>query len=188
MAKYKFVLYATFLALFMSMPSISLAARKGTPYEPKVDQRFDTLETEMDTAESDIDALEVRATASEIQVTKKFTYDTVAGASGAIGTYSTGVTLPAKAVIIRSYLRIITQFTDAGSGTVALHCEDANNIKTATDITGSTAGAFVEGASTGAASAFVSSIGAACTITATVAGADQTAGKFEGWVTYVLHE
>jgi hypothetical protein len=72
------------------------------------------------------------------------------------------------------------------SGTVALSCEDANNIKTATDITGSSANAFVEGASTGAASAFVRGIGAACEITATVATATQDAGKLVGWVEYVV--
>jgi hypothetical protein len=96
------------------------------------------------------------------------------------------VQLPAKAVIVRSYFKIITQFVDSGSGTVALSCEDANNIKTATDITGSSANAFVEGESTGAASAFVRGISAACNITASVGGVTQDAGKLVGWVHYVI--
>jgi hypothetical protein len=119
--------------------------------------------------------------------TVKFTYS-VATNGGGIGAHLLQAKLPAKAVITRSYLRIDTQFVDGGTGTVALSCEDANNIKTATDITGSSAGAFIEGQSTGAASAFSSSIAAECQVTATVAGAAQTDGKLTGWVEYVVHE
>lgn len=120
-----------------------------------------------------------------VQKTARFIYD-VATDGGATGAHALGVYLPAKAVITRSYFKIITQFSDSGSGTVALSCEDANNIKTATDITGSSANAFIEGASTGAASEFVRGIAANCNITATVAGVTQDAGKLVGWVTYVL--
>ncbi len=115
----------------------------------------------------------------------RFTYD-VSANGGSVAPHTLGASLPAGAVIIRSYFKIITQFVDSGSGTVALSCEDANNIKTATDITGSSADAFVEGASTGAASAFVRGIAAACNITATVAGVAQTSGKLIGWVHYVV--
>lgn len=115
----------------------------------------------------------------------RVTYD-VAVNGGTIGAHALAVGLPAKAIVIRSWFYINTQFVDAGSGTVALSCEDANNLKTATDITGSAVGALVEGQSTGAASAFVSSIAADCTITATVAGADQTAGSLTLWVMYVV--
>jgi hypothetical protein len=123
-----------------------------------------------------------------VQKTVRFVYD------GATDGYTSaahglGVYLPARAVITRSYFKIITQFADSGTTTLALHCEDANNIKTATDITGSSADAFVEGQSTGAASAFVRGISAPCEITATPAGAANNllqAGKLVGWVTYVL--
>ena len=114
-----------------------------------------------------------------------FIYD-VATDLGTVGAHALGVSLPAKAVITRSYFKIITQFTDTTTGTVALSCEDANNIKTATDITGSSGNAFVEGASTGAISAAVRGIGAACEITATVADDAMTAGKLIGWVHYVV--
>lgn len=122
-----------------------------------------------------------------VQKTARFIYD-VAVDGGSTGAHGLGVRLPAKAVITRSFFKIITQFSDSGTGTVALSCEDANNIKTATDITGSSANAFVEGASTGAASAFVRGIGADCEITATVASATQDAGKLVGWVTYILED
>lgn len=119
--------------------------------------------------------------------TARFIYD-VAVDGGSATAHGLGVYLPAKAVITRSWFKVITQFSDSGSGTVALSCEDANNIKTATDITGSAANAIVEGASTGAASAFVRGIAANCEITATVATVTQDAGKLVGFVTYVMED
>ncbi len=118
----------------------------------------------------------------------RFIYDTAV--HGLTNTaHGLGVYLPAGAVIVRSYFKIITQFSDSGTTTLALSCEDANNIKTATDITGSSANAFVEGESTGAASAFQRAIGAQCEITATPAGAANNVllgGKLVGWVEYVM--
>lgn len=119
----------------------------------------------------------------------RFIYD-VAADGGATGARSLGVQLPANAVITRSYFKIITAFTSgaSGGGTVALSCEDANNIKTATDLSSSSKNAFLEGQSTGASSAFVRGIAAACNITATVASTNQTAGKLVGWVEYMIEE
>jgi hypothetical protein len=102
------------------------------------------------------------------------------------GVHGLGVYLPASALILRSYIYVETQMVDNGSGTVAYHCEDANNVKTATDMTGSAAGAFIEGASTGAVSAAVASIANRCEIKATVAGADLSAGKHHVFVDYVV--
>jgi hypothetical protein len=121
----------------------------------------------------------------------RFTWDCGSGSGCPIGATALDAALPAKAVIIRSWLRVTTQFADTGTCTIAISCEDANNIKTATDITGSAAGAFIEGQSTGAASAFIASIAAACTITGTVADGGScvpTAGKLTGWVMYVTHD
>lgn len=108
-----------------------------------------------------------------------------------VGAHGLGVSLPAKALITRSYLYVVTQFSDTGTCTVAIHCEDANNIKTATDITGTAAGGLIEGQSTGAASAFVGSIAATCEITATVADGGScvpSAGKLVGFVEYNVVE
>ncbi len=115
----------------------------------------------------------------------RFIFDTASG-NGAIGTHALGATLPKGAVITDSFFKIITQFTDTGAGTVALHCEDANNIYSAADITGSSANAFLQGASTGGTTSFKRDIAAACTITATVATVNQDAGKLIGWVRYVV--
>jgi hypothetical protein len=154
------------LLLTLAFATPSFAELKGTPFMPEVDRRFDAVEAVK---------------------TVRVVYD-VSKQGGAIGAISLPAALPAHAIIIRSWFEIKVQFVDAGAGTVALSCEDANNIKTATDITGSAVGALVEGASTGAASAFTTSIAAPCVITATVAGAAQTAGALTLWVSYVVGE
>lgn len=107
-----------------------------------------------------------------------------------VGAHGLGVSLPAKAIIIRSWIHIATQLSDSGTCTLAISCEDANNIKTATDITGSAADALIEGESTGAASAFKKSIASACEITATVADGGScvpAAGAGEVYVMYTVH-
>lgn len=181
------LLGALLLAHGMGHCSMALAEVRGSPFAPHVDQRFDEVEDAVDALEALPSNTSYTAEGISNLRVARFNYS-VATDGGTIASRGLGVTLPAKAVIVRSYLRIDTQFVDGGSGTVALSCEDANNIKTATDITGSSAGAFIEGQSTGASSAFISSIGAACEITATVAGAAQTDGKLTGWVEYVVHD
>lgn len=155
----------------------AITAHADAPFLPEVENRFGQVDQEK---------------------TLKFVYDTAVGTNGSSAAphpltecypaepAKNRCKLPAGAKITRSYLYVVTQFSDSGSGTVALSCEDANNIKTATDITGSAAGAFIEGQSTGAASAFVGSIAAACTVTATVAGVDQATGKLVGYVKYIV--
>lgn len=113
-------------------------------------------------------------------------FDTKSGTNGAVGAHGLGAFLPAKAIITRSYLYVVTQFSDTGSGTVALHCEDANNIKTATDITGTAAGGLIEGESTGATSAMKAGIANACQITATVGTVPQLTGKLIAFIEYVV--
>lgn len=117
----------------------------------------------------------------------RFVYD-VANDGGTSGnTYDLGVDLPAGAVITRSYMKVITQFT--GTGTTALMCEDAGNIKAAVSFVGTAANTFIEGESTGAASAFQRDIAADCDISAVIAGGSAlTAGKLLGWVQYVVED
>lgn len=114
----------------------------------------------------------------------RFIYD-VAVDGGSATAHALDTRLPAGAVITRSYFKVITQFDNSG-GTVAISCEDANNIKTATDISAEAVNAFVEGASTGAASAFKRAIAADCSVTATVATVAPTVGKLVGWIEYVV--
>ncbi len=97
-----------------------------------------------------------------------------------------GVTLPAKAVITRSYVKIITQFADSGAGTVKISCIGAGDVLPDADYTGSSANAFIEGASTGTAATFVRGISSGCTISAFTHGVSPSTGKLVGWVHYVV--
>ncbi len=122
---------------------------------------------------------------NKTQAQVAFTYS-VAKNGGSKTAHNTGVSLPAKAIITRSYFQVGQVFASASSaGTVAISCETANNIKTATDITGSSVGDFVDGQSTGAIAGF-KAITNGCDINVTVATWALTAGKLKGWVEYVI--
>lgn len=170
------------------------------PYHPKEQSRFRAAEagTGLSTGaitsakildgtvlEADIGAQS--AEGLHLKRIARVTYD-VAVDGGTVAAHGLGVSLPANSIITRSWLYIVTQFSDSGSGTVAVSCEDANNIKTATDITGTAAGGFIEGQSTGAISAAVGGIAAACEVTATVATATQATGKALIFIEYVVGE
>lgn len=154
----------TFLFSFTSHAEL-----KGAPFGPAGDARFNELEK------------------GKLNVLKAV-YDVSSGLhSGTSGaTVNLGVYLPAKALIVRSYIYVVTQLVDGGTGTLAFQCEDANNIKTATDMTGTAAAGFIEGQSTGAASAFKAAIGSRCQMQAVVAGATISAGKLDVYVEYMI--
>lgn len=116
-----------------------------------------------------------------------FDYD-FAVDGGAVSTIATGVTLPAKAVIEKCWFRVETQLVDAGAGTLAVQCEDANNILSAADQTGVAAGAFLASAITGTAANMVDDIAAACDISFVIGGTALTAGKLRGYCRYSVHE
>ncbi len=170
----------------------------GTPYLPEIDARFLAVEagtslsagavgtaslaagavTESKLAAANADGLMTKRTA-------RVTFDTANGATAG-STYNLGVALPAKAIITRSYLTINTPFVGA-SGTVALSCETANNIFSAANITGYTTNDLIEGASTGASTAF-KKITSACNLSAVVATTTQSAGKLTAWVEFVISQ
>jgi len=116
----------------------------------------------------------------------RVTYDFAAD-GGAISAINLGQGLPEKAIIQRSWFEVITQLTSGGASTMAIHCESANNIFSAADITGSAAGTITEGVSTGTA-ATMQKITNDCNITATIAVATVTAGKLVIYVEYVVSE
>ncbi len=120
--------------------------------------------------------------------TARATFDCGVG-DCSVGTLASTVTLPANAMLLQTWFRIKTQFVDGGAGTVAIHCEDANNLFTATDITGSGDGTITAGALDGHEAAdFLDAIAAPCIITMTIATAEQTAGIMNFYVKYVVHD
>jgi hypothetical protein len=107
-----------------------------------------------------------------------------------VAAHGLGVTLPAKAIITRSFFHTKTSLVSASNnGTIAFHCEDADNIFAAADIDASSgvAGQIAEGVSDGTA-ANMKIVDAACEITATVATNAFTAGKIDLFVEYVIAE
>lgn len=115
-----------------------------------------------------------------------FDYD-FAVDGGAISTITTGVSLPAKAVIEKCWFRVETQIVDGGSGTIAVQCEDANNILSAADQSGVTDGDFLASAIVGTAATMVDDIAASCDISFVIGGATISAGKLRGWCRYSVH-
>jgi len=136
--------------------------------------------TEADTITQGADGLHLKRIA-------RATLDCVASSCVA-GSVSMGVSLPAFALIQRSYWFTVTQFVDGGAGTVALECEDSGNIFAAADITGNADGSFVEGIQLGTAATMTGAIAATCVITAVIATAEQTAGKLILIVEYQVIE
>lgn len=107
------------------------------------------------------------------------------------GVHNTGVTLPKNAIITDSYLYVKTQLQSSTSGaTIAFKCEDANNLFTAADITGSSAGAILSGTNYGADSSGAANMTAGiadeCRIKATIATDNLKAGKVILFVEYVI--
>jgi hypothetical protein len=104
------------------------------------------------------------------------------------GVHGLGVYLPTSSLITRSYGWVETAMTDAGTAladaTLALKCEDANNIKTGFTSLG--ANQFIEGASSGASSVMVASIAARCEVTATVTNDNFDHGKVHFYIRYVI--
>lgn len=183
----------------LALLSTSLALAAPSPYPPYLEDRFVAVEAGTSLATSAVSTAKIAAGAvTEAKVAAqtteglhlkriaRVTYD-VAVDGGTSTAHLLGVTLPAKSTITRSWFYTDTQFSDSGAGTVALSCAAANDIKTATDITGNAAGVIVEGQSTGAASAF-KDVTTACEVTATVAVVPQLTGKLTAWIEYVVHD
>ncbi len=186
----------TIFLIALLLTANAFAALKGAPYMPESDARFNTLEL-ADTA------LGVRMTAAEVQpsvlATSAYTLDglqplrqaraTINCATAAncvVGAHSLGVALPAKALIIQSFYYSVVQPVSGGSGSIAVHCEDANNIITAANLTSKTVGTITTGVETGAASDMLAAIASPCNITATMTSADYTAGQLNVFVNYVV--
>ena len=116
------------------------------------------------------------------------TYD-FAVEGGAIGAIGLGVTLPDDAIIWDGFYDVKTTCTSAtDAGTMALHAQTANDLKTATAISSGTtwdAPGVKAIVPVGTAAAAIK-LTAARELTATIAVEDFTAGKFVLYVFYTL--
>ncbi len=99
--------------------------------------------------------------------------------------HNLGATLPARAIITRSYLDVNTAFVSSNAlGKVAFSCETAGNILAASLLANP---GPLEGVSTGASTLF-QEITSACDVTATVTIAPFSAGVANLFIEYVLSE
>lgn len=172
----KFVM--SLLAICLASSLVFASSGGVAPYAPETDNRFNAIEQVLENQTTDgLHALKVA----------RATYDFSTQGGGSAADIDSGVTLPANAIIVRSYMYVQAALTPSGT-TMQVYCEDANNIKTATDITGSAAGSLIEGQSTGAASAFKAAIAAACNIKFRLGIHAGTAGKVNVFVEYVTSD
>lgn len=168
------------LVLFALATLFATTCLAATPYPPEINARFKKLEAVADTPLPTANGLQ------KMKVARVAFDATTMNTSGS--TYSLGVTLPANAVIWDGMIYTSADFT-AGTGTVALQCEDAGNIMAAKSATAlSTKGTKTALTPVGTAASAVVGIAAACNISAVVATANLTAGKFVGWIEYFVAE
>jgi hypothetical protein len=172
-----------FLLLALAATAVSAHAYiGGTPFLPEIDARFNALE------QGNIPPTTFPMGAADGHYVKqiaKATYD-FSKYTGAVGTYNLGVSLPANAIILHSFVYSITQPTTSASGTLALKCQNTGDILATTAAASfGAAGASIEGAATGTTYKYTT---AACNLQAVIATGALTAGKVAVYVEYAVHQ
>ena len=116
-------------------------------------------------------------------------FDTSVGTNASAGAHGLGVYLPAKATVTRGWLYVVTRL-QGGGGTFALHCEDANNLITAADLSGHASGSVIPMIPQEGQNNIVrgTTIAARCEVTATVGSGGISAGKAVGVIEYFVAE
>jgi hypothetical protein len=177
--------FATTCLSLLLISSISHAAILGAPFIPEIDARFNALEGGS-AAPSQVYPIG-SVDGHSVKQVAQFTYD-FAKYTGAVGTYTSNVVIPANAIIIQSWLYSITAPTTSASGTLAFQCQNASDIIAATAAASyAAAGASIAGSSTGIAANFKYTT-AACNMKAIIATGALTAGKVTAYVEYVVHQ
>ena len=122
----------------------------------------------------------------QFQRSIRYIYDFAISGGSDVGTISLDASLPANAVVTRSYAYIVTKETSSPSNaTTGVACGSAS-LQTAADETGVSAGAFIEGDSTSSATNFKKVGASPCTVILTIGTGNLTAGKFIGFANYVI--
>ena len=183
--KTTFALFAAILAM-SAAATFAHADLEGAPFLPEIDRRFDAIEqgNHIKSGSYPAGASDGHYVSQMAQATYDFSVQT-----GATGTYSLGVKLPANAIITESWVYSITKPTTSASGTLAFKCQNASDILAATAAASfASAGASIDGSSTAATAANFKYTTAACTIQAVIATGALTAGKVTAYVEYTIHK
>ena len=119
----------------------------------------------------------------------KFTFDAEADDNAAtpasnktVAAHPMAVSIPAKAIVISGHVDVIAAVTSEGSATVAIHLANANDLLTATILTGLTEGKQLPMA---AVKTTPIKLAAEKAVTVTVGTAALTAGKFDGYLVWM---
>lgn len=186
------------LILALLISTNAFADRKGSPFHPHDDKRFDAIEDQLE---------ETSEAASLARKQARFVYDVSVDGGASTAEIPLGVTIPAGAVLTKAYLYINTAFTDSGTGSLAIECGGTRDILGYTDITAQTINTLLIGGyedsqtnipslgvlipETGSVTAVttaVNSVTTACEITAIVRGdsgyVPLTGGKLTGIIEY----
>lgn len=128
-----------------------------------------------------------------IAVRKHFQSETItftAAVYPASTAVATGMTIPANSIITDFYFVIdqTTAVTSADDNTVAFHCESANDLFSAADLTDTATGAFTAGVPTGVQTTFIESDGCDITLTTGTGTSGLTAGALTAVVEYMVKE
>lgn len=110
--------------------------------------------------------------------------NTAACESGA--TIDLGEDLPAFTILQETAIAIVE--AQAASATVAVQCEDANNIITAKDFTGSASGEVLVGTFDGTVTNWTMNVASACNVEAVIGVGNLSAGIFNVFIRYVVHD
>ena len=120
----------------------------------------------------------------------KFTFDTAAKdatsptpvSNKTVAAHPMAVSIPDNAIVISGHVDVITAVTSDGSATVAIHLASANDLLTATALTGLTEGKQLPMAAVKTAPIKLTAEKA---VTVTVGIAALTAGKFDGYIVWM---
>ncbi len=181
--------------LAIGVLSTTLTLASQAPYGPDEDARFSALEASTGLSATTLSIPQIASYAAighhDKKVAKVIWNPSSVVADRSLGTHSTGVFLPAGAIVTRVFGMIGTAVTSSGgTGTVGLKCVGATatlTLVTANDPDGATAGFIFDGVQTGACSPMVR-VAETCAISASVPGAAFTAGKIDYFIETVIAE
>jgi len=182
------------LILALILPNLASAERRGSPFPPAIDKRFDELENDLDD------------NSNTARKYAKITYEPAVDGGASASTNSLGVVLPAGAIITSVLWYVNTVFAGAGggiqAGSLGFQCSGTNDLIAYQQMTNYPAAAYTYyqlGHTNGYAAGSVinfgapiriqgigSSVATACQVAATVRGLSGDEALSSGKGTLIL--
>lgn len=161
------------------------AAILGQPYIPEIDKRFDAIEQGQKYKQGLYPAGAADGPYAKQIIKGTYNYSVV---GGAVGTYALSATLPANAIVTRSYVYSKKQPYGTSTPKLGFYCGSTYNLYNPTNVLSISAdGSKAEGTQTGTA-ASMSVISSACTLTAAITAGVIQSGNVTIYVEYVVNQ